>query len=163
MPTPTYTLIDSVTLGSSASSVTFSSISATGKGDLVLVCDIPTTGANTFATLRFNADSGTNYSYVNALGNGSTATSASGAGTGVSGTGRIDSGTSGNFIHQICDFSASDKHKSVLSRTNNAASYGTQMTANRWANTAAITAMEVLSFGTYPVGSTFFLYQLVSE
>ena len=40
MATPTYTLIDSTTLTSSASSVTFSSISATGKGDLVLVSNV---------------------------------------------------------------------------------------------------------------------------
>ena len=36
MATPTYTLIDSVTLGSSASSVTFSSIPAGGDAVLVI-------------------------------------------------------------------------------------------------------------------------------
>jgi hypothetical protein len=160
----TYTLIDSVTLGSSAASVSFTGISATGGGDLVLVADIPATGADTYCTLRFNSDSGANYSYVNARGNGSTATSGtSSATTQTTGLGNIDSGTSGNFIHQIFDYSATDKHKSILVRTNNAASYGTQMTANRWANTAAITAMEIISFGTYPVGSTFKIYQIVSE
>jgi len=37
MATPTYDLLDSTVLTSSASTVTFSGISATGKGDLVLV------------------------------------------------------------------------------------------------------------------------------
>ena len=158
MATPTYTLIDSEVLASAAASVTFSSIPATYR-DLVLVVDIPTTSGGTSAGLRFNSDSGTNYSVVNARGDGSSATSAEAAQTAISGPGQsVSTGTSGNFIFQIFDYSATDKHKPVLTRTNNAAGNGTQMAAHRWANTAAVTAIEILSFGTYPTASSFYLY-----
>jgi hypothetical protein len=40
------------------------------------------------------------------------------------------------------DYSATDKHKTVLSR-NNVAGGGVDAFANRWANTAAITSVEV--------------------
>jgi hypothetical protein len=74
MSTPTYTLIDSVTLGASAASVTFSSISATGKGDLVLVSNVIV--ANGYeAGVRFNSDSGNNYTMVNMRGTGSSTSS----------------------------------------------------------------------------------------
>ena len=167
MATPTYTLIDSTTLGSSAASVTFSSISATGKGDLVLA--IKATGAtgNTDIQLRFNGDSGTNYSSVYMAGNGSSATSGTTATNRITVGGQVEYSDGTNAqqaICQIADFSATDKHKSVLSRSNVAAGAGagTSAFAGRWANTAAITSISVVN-NTYGAGSTFFLYQIVSE
>ena len=60
MPTPTYTPLATVTLGTAASSVTFSSIPATYR-DLILVVNA-TTSADGIPSLRFNGDSGNNYS-----------------------------------------------------------------------------------------------------
>jgi hypothetical protein len=158
MPTPTYTLIDSVTLTSSAASVTFSSISATGKGDLVLV--INGTNGNALYGLRFNGDSGSNYSYVQALGDGSSTISSSGteafARIGYSGTNTLVNVTT------VMDYSATDKHKSVLSR-DNVPSASVRMIASRWANTAAITSLTAYVSASWNIGSTFHLYQIVSE
>jgi hypothetical protein len=151
MPTPTYTLIDSVTLTSTASSVTFSSISATGKGDLVLSIN-----ADQVQRIQFNGDTGTNYYFVTMYGDGTSAVSQSGSDTSVN-AGKPFSYT------QIMDYSSTNKHKSVLTKRSDSSSV-VLARAVRWANTAAINSITIFSGGTsYASGSTFFLYQLVSE
>jgi len=156
MPTPTYTPLATVTLGSSASSVTFSNIPATYR-DLIVVGEFVPSGAFADMGLRFNSDGGTNYSFVEAAGNGSAAQSNSGSRAQAVmlytlGTNRW------SFIAQIMDYSATDKHKTVLSRANSAAVV-TIMTANRWANTAAITSVTVRpDASTFASGSTFNLF-----
>ena len=158
MPTPTYTLIDSVTLASSASSVTFSGISATGKGDLVLVVDAtPSTAAG--LSLRFNGDTGNNFYYVLLEGISSGPRSAATYAPDIS-IGYVT--TKFNATATVMDYSATDKHKSTLSRSGEADRVNA--TAGRWANTAAVTTLLVfLTSGTFNVGATFHLYQLVSE
>jgi hypothetical protein len=56
------------------------------------------------------------------------------------------------------DYSATDKHKTVLSRANNAAN-GVTAIAGRWASTSAITSI-VLTFqsSSLATGSTVALY-----
>lgn len=68
---PTYTLIASNTLGSSAASVTFSSIPSTYT-DLVLLGSTRTTQNDTEGTIKltFNNDTGSNYSKTKLEGNG---------------------------------------------------------------------------------------------
>lgn len=166
MSTPTYTLIDSVILGSSASSVTFSGISGTGKGDLVLVVNAFPNGGTIAGYLEVNGDTGSNYSIVNMRGNGSSANSL----TTTQANFRINvydtyapTGQSFNSITSLQDFAATDKHKSILSRSNNAAT-GTEAIAGRWANTSAITSVKFFTINnSYAIGSTFHLYQIVSE
>jgi hypothetical protein len=167
MPTPTYTLIDSVTLTSSASSVTFSSISATGKGDLVLAVEQTGAGVNAWINVRFNGDSGTNYYGVSMAGSGSSTQSATLTQSYLAVGGGVEYSDGTNpqqAILQISDFSATDKHKTMLSRSNVAvgSGVGTAAYAGRWANTAAITSVAFVN-RTFAAGSTFFLYQLVSE
>jgi hypothetical protein len=143
MPTPTYTLIDSVTLGSSASSVTFSSIDQT-YGDLVL-----STQANTSVLLRVNGDSGANYSFVYMYGSsGGTGSAASTGGT------LANIGTNG--LAEINDYSATDKHKTIISRYN--LSTFVEARATRWESTAAITSLLLYTGSSFNAGSTFFLY-----
>jgi hypothetical protein len=155
MPTPTYTPLATVTLGASASSVTFSSIPATYR-DLILVCEY-TNASN--GLLRFNSDTGSNYTYVRMYGNGSSASSDSGPDTGFAiATGSSTSGQTS--IIQIMDYSATDKHKTVLIR-NGLASTFVNASANRWANTAAITTVS-FQVGTYGAGSRFDLYGIAS-
>ena len=162
----TYTLIDSVTLGSSAASVTFSGISATGKGDLVLACNGLSSGGSGYLKMQINGDTGTNYYGVNMRGNGSTAYSRADTRSDfLFGLGNVGWNTTDkcqNLI-QIQDYSATDKHKSILGRTDNASS-GTCAEAMRWGSTAAITSLEISVNGwSIASGSTFHLYQLVSE
>ena len=155
MPTPTYFPLANITLGSSASSVTFSSIPATYR-DLVLVVEGPANSGD-FHLARFNGDSSSNYPAVIGQGTGSVATSVAGTNTGAylgdtSGSSRFFSYTS------IMDYSATDKHKTVLNRTHYSAVV--TMTAARWANTAAITSVAlVLNNGaSFSSATNFALY-----
>jgi hypothetical protein len=70
----TYTPIATQTLGSAAASVTFSSIPQ-GYTDLILVINYATSASTGNALLRFNSDTGSNYSETALIGNGTTATS----------------------------------------------------------------------------------------
>jgi hypothetical protein len=170
MPTPTYTLLDSVTLASSAASVTFSSISAAGKGDLVLVTNAKNTDPeNSYLTLNFNGDAGTNYPLVNMIGYGSSTESrapASGPFLYVNLDSRFTNSDTRRGLSQIAilDFSATDKHKSILIR-NDVAETGTEAIAARWANTSAISTIliSMSNAGSFAIGSTFNLFQIVSE
>ena len=164
MPTSTYDLIASNVLGSSAASVTFSSIPATYR-DLILVVNALGSGGSNFPGIRYNSDSGGNYSWVHANGDGSLATSSSQTGQTyaiITNDGYPTTTTRAVMITSIMDYSATDKHKSALSRGNNA-SNGTSMVATRWANTAAITSIEVLAISNnFASGSSFYLYGIVS-
>lgn len=162
MPTPTYVPLSAITLSSLALEVSFTSIAQTYK-DLVLVIS-GTAGAapsSVQPVFRFNSDSENNYFYVFARGNGSS--TSSGADVASYNFGIISASvTSGRFlcISNIMDYSATDKHKTVLTRGNdNDANSDVQMMANRWANTAAITSIQLINpGGSWPSGSTFTLF-----
>lgn len=159
MPSSTYTSLATVTLGGSDTDVTFSSIPATYR-DLVIVFNGSTTASVVGLILQFNADTGSNYSIVVAQGDGSSASSGTASGTsmevGVLTTGR------GNVIAQVMDYSATDKHKTVLSRGDQAGDR-TRMTAGRWANTAAITSIKVATnINAMTATSTISLYGIAS-
>jgi hypothetical protein len=62
------------------------------------------------------------------------------------------------------DYSATDKHKTVISRFGSAARE-TQATASRWANTAALTSINFFQESggvTFSTGSTFSLYGVIA-
>ena len=158
MPTPTYTPLATVTLGSSASSVTFSSIPATYR-DLVVVGDY--TGSTiALVLMRFNGDTGANYSAVEMA--GQSAGAISNTATNIN-FGAIYNANKTTITSQIMDYSATDKHKTVLRRYGNAAQSEVAAAAGRWANTAAITTIAVVcNSGTFSSGSTFNLYGIAS-
>jgi len=158
MPTPTYTALATVTLGASASSVTFSSIPATYR-DLILVF------AGTVSTaqglkVQFNADATDgNYSRVYMYGDGSSAVSES-----FSNSRALEVGTSQTTATlQVMDYSATDKHKTQLSRGGPADSLVLAQ-ASRWANTAAITSLGIVADGgtTISTGTVISLYGVIA-
>jgi hypothetical protein len=108
-------------------------------------------------TAILNGDTGANYSRV-FMGGGDNAFSQS-----FSGETSLRFGYFANSRHmsvtQFMDYSATDKHKTVLNRSNNAA-ITTFGWASRWANTAAITsiAIDTTSAGVFAAGSTFSLF-----
>jgi len=157
MPTPTYTPLATVTLGATASSVTFSSIPATYR-DLVLVIQHTSTGSVNFV-IRANADTGSNYNQVNMIGLG-TSTSSSAAASAVVGASYT---TLGNTIIQAMDYSATDKHKTFLSRNNTSTPRNVRAIAVRWSDTSAITSLGViLPELSLNAGSTFSLYGVIA-
>jgi hypothetical protein len=167
LPTPTYTPLATVTLGSSASSVTFSNIPATYR-DLILVS--ATTNSNTGAQdafLRYNGDTGSNYNLVYAdISNNGNIISSSLSSVNYQYHFYNYSGTSSTIntcIVQLMDYSATDKHKTVLHRFGSANNM-IGMYASRWASTAAINSVQLYTFGgpTFQTGSTFSLYGVIA-
>ncbi len=158
------TALATTTLASASATVTFSSISGSFR-DLILIASgrSDRAGTNDIYKILFNSST-TGYSRVVAYGTGSTASSYSDATlselrpyalTGAS----ASSGINGFLKMQIMDYTATDKHKTVL---NNEDATGAElsMSAYRWANTAAITSISIAPLlGTNLVaGSTFSLY-----
>jgi hypothetical protein len=163
MPTPTYTALATRTLTGTASSVVFSTIPATYR-DLILVCS--GTSSNTAINsifVRFNSDAGSNYPFVQmygtAAGAGSNTSTTTGAIAGLT----ISSSVNTN-ITQIMDYSATDKHKTTLSRQNSMGDSYVRASASRWTNTAAITSITCFidTGANFNSGSTFSLYGIVA-
>jgi len=163
MATPTYDLLDSTTLGSSVSSVTFSSISQDYR-DLIVVVTPKATGSAD-ARLRINSDTGSNYYRVTFWGNGSSLSSSDYTESSGLQIGQVtypDSNEDTVWIFQFLDYTATDKHKHYLTRLNKASS-GVEMMAGRWASTSAITTLYFfLNSGSYAAGSTFYIYGIAS-
>jgi hypothetical protein len=158
MPTTTYIPLATVTLASATSSVTFSNIPATYR-DLVLVLSNTATSGGFTASMRLNADTGSNYFDVFMLGDGTSASSGLGGATAKMDIGEVNNNV-GNTILSIMDYSATDKHKALLNRYNNLGHFAIAR-AYRWANTGAVNSMLVYNSAnanTFAVGSTFNLY-----
>ena len=157
-----YVALANITLGSSASSVTFSSIPATYR-DLVLVSNFSiSTGQS---QIRINSDTGNNYSTVLMSGSsagGAQSNSFTASFFQPSNLVGEPANTQNLWTLQLMDYSATDKHKTSLLRFNNASTNGpVQAQALRWANTAAITSILIYN-GTFLSGSTFALYGIAS-
>lgn len=151
----TYEPIATQTLGSAASSVTFSSISGSYT-DLVLVFNGTVTSSATSWGLQFNSDTGTNYSNTSLFGDGSSA--GSNRATSQTNTVGSFSGTDNSTnIVQIMNYSNATTYKTALSR-NNGGGYVSARVA-LWRNTAAITSVTAITASNqFASGSTFTLY-----
>lgn len=157
-----YVALANVTLGSAAATVTFSSIIQTYR-DLVLVISAKNTGSNNTIFYQINGDSTSgNYSRLYALGNGSTATSATGPTFNYFADMPISSASNGVCINHFMDYSATDKHKTILGRVDVVDSY-TYMDAKRYASTSAITTIQLsTAANNFAAGSSFSLYGIAS-
>lgn len=163
----TYEPIATTTLTTSTATVTFSSISG-NYTDLILVCNIAQAAGNNSLRYRFNSDTGSNYSYTDLKGDGSSATS----GRESSITSGVAASTSGstsfelNVIFQILNYSNTTTYKTTLGRGNRASSQ-TDATVGLWRSTAAITTIDLALGSSFPTnnfasGSTFTLYGIKS-
>ena len=157
--TAKYTVLGNTTLATASSSVTFSSIPG-GYKDLVVVVEA-STSSSSHIQFRLNSDSGSNYNLVNMYGNGSSAGSYASSNISVgyfTTTATPSIGVKTIVNADFLDYSATNKHKSVISRAGKSASgtSGTDALANRWASTAAVTSLQVIaSAGSFEIGSTF--------
>jgi hypothetical protein len=162
----TYEPIATTTLGSAASSVTFSSISGSYT-DLVLVVDYSLNVSNSSLFVRLNGDTGSNYSYTRLSGTGSAASS--GRGT-SSDQARITADTTAQSAStrqivtiNLMNYSNSTTYKTFLVRYNSTG--GTEAFVDLWRNTAAVTSVQIKGFdGTAIIesGATFTLYGIKS-
>lgn len=134
----TYEKIATTTLGSNASSVTFSSIPSTYT-DLRIACAVTSTAANNNYML-FNSDAGANYSSTYIQGTGSAAQSGRVASAAY---GYVDyAGTTGQhtITVDIMNYSNTTTFKSYLSRGGDSGTV-TMAYIGVWRNTAAISTI----------------------
>ena len=165
----TYTPIATQTLTTSSATITFSSIPQTYT-DLVLIINGGTASQGDNVWLRFNSDSGSNYSFTELRGNGSTAASARGSNQTFASLSSSIGGapTLGqNFIANVMNYSNTTTNKTVISRVNQpdgSTSYpGVGAYVNLWRSTSAISTVLIgrTGGGNLLDGSTFTLYGIL--
>lgn len=108
--------------------------------------------------VRFNGDTGSNYSRVLILGDGSTTVGGSSNTADFMEGGTVVS----TALLNIMEYSVTDKQKTVIGRNGPANNIVTVLTG-RWANTAAINQIVISPVSqTISAGSTFALYAIAS-
>ena len=164
MATTTYVPLATYTAPSAASTYTFNTISGSYT-DLVLVIvgnNNSGTGNDNFA-LRFNSDTGSNYSDTALKGNGSSATSDRRTNQTLGYVGQMYP-TITSTIVQIQNYSNSTTYKTAISRFNDTSS-GSVMGSRvvLWRNTNAITSITVVTGGdSWASGTTMTLYGIAN-
>jgi len=151
----TYEPIQTQTVGTAVASVTFSSIPQTYT-DLVLIVSADLTSGGHDLRLRFNSDTGANYSRTILYNQLSTRNT----GSDNIITASFGSTNSGSYTTiNVMNYSNTTTYKSTIQRGGYIASIDS-LTAGLWRNTAAITTIECGNTGatTWIVGSTFTLY-----
>lgn len=160
------TLISRTTLTTTAASVTFSSIPQTYQ-TLKLVVSARTNYASAldYIWMRFNTDSGNNYTRRTILGDGTNVASSNATQSGIatSGTGaNATSNTFGSFEQVIPNYSlaANKAISSDETNENNATLGHLILQAGLWSNTSAVSSVLFVPVnGTaFVSGSTFSLY-----
>lgn len=158
--TATYALIESQTLGSATTTITFSSIPGSYT-DLVLVANYTNAGTANSTKFWVNGDTAANYSVTGVGGNGSAGRSwrATGASFIKPDDTNGASSTIATGIFNFQDYSNSTTFKTIIGRTNNT-QYGLDAFAGLWRNTNAITSISlgIINGANWAVGSTFRLY-----
>lgn len=160
-----------VTLNTAATTVTFSSIPQTGFIDLVLVCDILSSGGSTSygnAGIRFNGVATLDHAYQLRRGNVTSASAANntnvstipfGVGT-ASSNAFLRGGTRSNALVTIFDYSRTNPQKTAIYQASNA-NIVTISGAGRNNSTAAVTSLSIVRTDgsmSFSAGSTFALY-----
>lgn len=156
----TYSQIATQTLGSATATVTFSSISGSYT-DLILIVNGSTTIDENYR-IRFNSDTGSNYSYTRITGDGTSAASERATNAAFIQFTAGDHTKRGAFIVNIQNYSNTTTNKTTLSRhsigESNVGAY-----VGLWRNTSAITSITLTTFSTtFTSGSTFSLYGILA-
>jgi hypothetical protein len=159
----TYEPIATTTVGTAVNTVTFNSFS--GYTDLIIVTNVKSTSTENMS-LRFNSDTGNNYSRTVLSGNGSSAVSDRQSNVSSIGTdynGYFDGSDFNQAkIIQIMNYANSTTYKTCLIRSNRAQS-GTDAIVGLWRNTNAITSITLGANSlNFVSGSTFTLYGIAA-
>jgi hypothetical protein len=159
----TYEPIASTTLGSAATSVTFGSGGTLPQTytDLIVVINATATPTTAYTGVRFNADSGSNYSTTVLRGNGSSASSArySSQSEGYTSQANALSTTVSTVVIHVMSYSNTNVYTTYLA-ADSASSVEVNRAVGLWRSTSAITSIELRGVGGngFGSGSTFSLY-----
>ena len=155
----TYEPIATQTATGSETSFTFSSLGS--YTDLYMVVDAKNLTGNSDVLLRFNSDTGTNYSATIITGDGSTAASyrrTSSTSIICNYFNFLNSTNPTQFNISIQNYSNATTYKTALIRANRAAQ-AAEAIVGTWRNTAAVTSVTLaLASSNYASGSTLTLY-----
>lgn len=159
--TATYAKIASTTLSSSQLTISFNSFS--GYTDLICVVTMTRTqGGNNFS-LRFNGDTGTNYSEIYVEGDGASVIPGRNSNTNTMRIAAIAGGFGTDIATltiNIQDYENSTTNKNVLTRYSQASTIvGTSI--GLWRSTSAVTSFEIGAIGAtanFAAGTTVTLY-----
>ena len=159
----TYTPIATTTLGSAQQTITFSSIAGTYT-DLVIAIASGSTATGTEFQMRFNSDTGSNYSRTSLGGNGTSALSSRAtnatkiqieSSTGM-GTGQTTT------LINVMNYANTSTYKTALLRASDAGKYAYAV-VGLWRSTSAITSIDIINeTSTFTAGSTFTLYGIAA-
>jgi hypothetical protein len=161
----TYEPLATTNITAGTSVISYQSLSSAYTDFILVASNVTGSVAGTTLYLRFNNDSGANYSNTELYGNGTTAASSKNTGftvipmmyfitQGTLQTGQI-------AIAQILNYSNTSVYKTVIVRENNAAdpNYpGTGAIVGLWRNTAAINRIDISNNGYTFNGGTLTLY-----
>lgn len=160
----TYTTLATTTLSSTATDVTFSSISGSYT-DLVLVINATIGTGNEDLQIQFNSDTATNYSWTSVDGSGTLAQSSRASNTStprLGGSRGAINTTNATWITNIQNYSNTTTFKTYVSRGSNS-NFGVAATVGLWRSTSAITSIKLFPSGsTFSSGSTFTLYGIAA-
>ncbi len=170
-PTPVTSSFESIasqTLSSSTSTISFTSIPSTYKTLQLRVLGRTDRGSNDdFVNIRFNSDSGSNYTYHIMRGDGSSVLVAPGTSQASIDAPWIAASSAsanifGTFITDIHDYASTSKNKTTrtISGYDLNGSGSLRFSSGLWLNTAAITSITLIpGIGTnFVSGSVFSLY-----
>jgi hypothetical protein len=156
----TYEKIATTTLGSAAATVSFSSISS-AYTDLVLIATLKMNTVAEDVHMRFNGDSGSNYSVTTLWGNGTTAGSVNFSNQNQM---RLNYATDpapagGTYlIVNIQNYSNTTTYKTALSKIG-LASDAVDTVVGLWRSTSALNTIKFTAGGVnFVTGSTFTIY-----
>jgi len=161
----TYEKIATTTLGSSQASIDFTSISGSYT-DLVIVGSIKSaTATNPQTYVRFNGDTGSNYSVTTLYGNGSSAGSTRFSSQTFIRYNYVTDPNTTNFatmIMNISNYSNSTTYKTALTKFG-LASIGLDATVGLWRSTSAITQVTFTleSATNFASGCVFTIYGIL--
>lgn len=158
----TYEKIATTTLGSAASSITFSSIASTYT-DLIIIVQGTYSTSDSIITLRYNNDSAANYSDTTMYGNGTSAASYRNTGATSIQVGWYPhpggAAVVSNTTIQILNYSNATTYKTNICRADTANVQGTAARVGLWRSTAAINRIDlIMSTGNLQSGTTATIY-----
>lgn len=163
---PTFEPLATTTLGSAASSITFSSIASTYTDLRLIIVEIAA-GNYGYLNLRFNSDTGSNYSGTVLRGNGSTASSArdtSATSLGITYDGIAGSTNPGLYEIDIFNYAGSTYKTLLASSSGDQNGSGfTYKTVGLWRSTSAINTIAIRADNwNFAAGTTATIYGIKS-
>lgn len=157
----TYDQIASYTVSTAVDTVTFSALPQTFT-DLIVISNFSLSGESLY--VRFNSDTGSNYSATRIIGNGSSASSSRGSNqTAIVAWGAVSTNQASGrttSVGQVLSYANTNVYKTALSEFSHAGQE-VNRTVGLWRSTAAITSLSLTSTNAswkFSAGDTFSLF-----